>query len=131
MAIHKKFQKKKYKLMADVMRQLRFTDEQIENKLIEYGDLNGWEPITFVELISMSQKEKDKLKSYCWHEGIPRCETIGIFDVVFHDYTTYFKLTYSDNNGDPYIHFGLDGMNNKIDNVGDGTWNYGLYKKVK
>jgi hypothetical protein len=117
--------------MIDVMRQLRFTEEQIENKLIEYVDLKGWVPITFVELMSMSEKERNKLKSYCWHDGEPRCETTGISNVEFHDYSTYFKLTYNDYNGDPHIHFGLDGWNDKIDNVGDGIWNYGLYKKVK
>ena len=60
------------------MKELGFDDYEIESKIVEVEDLSGWTPITFRELKSMTQGELDKLKSYCWHDGEPRCEAIGI-----------------------------------------------------
>jgi hypothetical protein len=128
MALPKKYLKK-YKQTIDVMLQLRMTEEQILHKLIEQDELNGWEPITFRQLAQLSENELKELKSYCWHDGKPRCQTIGIYNLKIKEFfdETHWDITFSDDNGDPKI-FCTD-LDQKINNVGDGTWNYGLYKK--
>lgn len=123
---------KKYKDYIEMMRKLRFDDYEIALKLEELEDLTGWTPITFAELKSMTEAELKELKSYCWHDGKPRCDCIGISDVVFTQ-SQYdpneWDVTWSDEDGDP----SLDGykLEDVIDNIGDGDWNYGLYRKEK
>lgn len=86
--------------------------------------LKGYRPITFNELRKMTQSELDNLLSVCWHDGKLRCHCVGINHVTFTDN----KVTFSDSDGDPSIRFRDE--NNLIDNIGDGEWNYGLYKKL-
>lgn len=123
---------KKHKDIIDVMRKLRFDDYEISLKLEEMEELEGWSPITFLELKSMSEKQLGKLMSYCWHDGNPRCNIVGITDVIFKP-SGYGKdkwnIYWSDGNGDPRLE-GYE-LNELIDNLGDGEWNYGLYKKDK
>ncbi len=128
MAISKNLQTK-YKEYIKMMKQLRFDDYEIESKLNEMEDLIGWEAVTLKELQSMSQSELDKLKSYCWHDGRPRCDCIGITNLSITGPGKYghYRVEFSDENGDP--HFEIRDINSKIDNVGDGEWNYGLFKK--
>ena len=132
MAINKKYHNK-YKSIISVMQGLRMKDEEIENKLIEIDDLYGWEAITFLQLKSMSEEELKELKSYCWHDGKPRCQCIGIENLFFHEFNYdnkfSWKITFSDYNGDPIIN--TFDLTQKIDNIGDGTWNYGLYQTIK
>lgn len=127
-----KKQLSKYKDYIKMMRELRFDDYEIALKLEELEDLSGWTPITLSELKSMTESELKELKSYCWHDGRPRCDCIGIQDVVFTQ-SRYnpngWDVNWSDENGDP----SLDGyeLDDVIDNIGSGDWNYGLYKKNK
>lgn len=126
MAIDRKFQRK-YKAMIDVLRELRFEDEEIEDKLTEYEELKGWVPITFLELKQMTEEEWKSLKSYCWKSGSPRCQCVGITNVKFNENNS--KVTYSDGNGDPTVY--ISELTDKIHNIGDGKWAYGLYRKAK
>ena len=125
MALPKKFLK--YKDAIKVMRDIGMSDIEIEEKLGETEFFKDLIPITFQELKDMSDDERSKLISYCWHEGRYRCDTVGIHNVKFTDYENYSLLTFSDNDGDPSIEFRY--YNEEIDNVGDGEWNYGLYKR--
>lgn len=127
MAISKALQTK-YPDFIKMMKQLRFDDYQIEMKLSEMEDLKEWEPITLKELQSMSQDDLSKLKSYCWHDGNPRCDCIGISHLKVTQGKYGYTVEFSDENGDP--RFEVRDVNSKIDNVGDGEWNYGLYKKT-
>lgn len=122
--ISKEYQQK-YPEMIEVLRKLRFDDEQIEDMLTEYDELLGWEPITFLELKQMTEDEWKTLKSYCWKYGSPRCQTIGITKVKFNENNS--KVTYSDSEGDPTIYPG--DLTDKIHKVGENKWAYGLYKK--
>lgn len=95
--------------------------------LFESKELKGWEPVSLKELKSMTQSELDKLKSYCWHDGKPRCSCVGITDLKITKGKNHHVVEFSDENGDP--RFEVRDINTKIDNIGDGEWNYGLYKK--
>lgn len=94
-------------------------------------DKNNWESISANQLAEMTDDERSNLLSVCWHEGKFRCETVGISDLNldqhFFSGNSYFRLAWSDRNGDPHIF--VKDMDKKIDNVGDGDWNYGLYKR--
>lgn len=115
-----------------ILKLLDFEYHEIESRIFQYKTLKDWIPITVEELSKMSDEEKEKLLSFCWHDGEVRCDTIGITDVLitqsesFPD-STECNLNWSDSNGDPYI-YGIE-MTDKIHNRGDGQWNYGLYKK--
>ena len=123
--------KTKYSDFIKMMKNLRFDDYEIENKIIEMSDLEDWEPISLMELQSMTQSELDNLKSYCWHEGIPRCSCIGITDVkVITKNVNRHIIKFSDNNGGTTIEL-IGDLDSKIDNVGDGEWNYGIYKNTE
>ena len=117
----------KYKDAIQIMRGIGMSDSEIEEKLNKIEFFKDLVPITFQELKDMSDDERGKLISYCWHDGRYRCDTVGIHDVEFTNYDNYSLLTFSDGNGDPSICF--NSYNEKIDNVGDGEWNYGLYKR--
>jgi hypothetical protein len=69
--------------------------------------------------------------SFCWHDGEVRCDTIGISDVKITPSSREgsFDVHWSDSNGDPSVYDVK--LDDKIDNIGDGDWNYGLYKKSK
>ena len=90
---------------------------------------SGYKPVTAEELENMSDDELQNLFSVCWHEGRLRCETTGITDVSIENgwEDNGFIVEWSDDNGDPSIY--VDSMNELIDDVGDGEWDYGLYKK--
>jgi hypothetical protein len=127
MSIDRKYQQK-YKAMIDVLRELRFSDKEIEDKLIEYDELKGWEPITFLELKQMTEEDWKTLKSYCWKYGSPRCQCIGIINVKFNENNS--KVTYSDDNGDPTVY--ISELTDKIHKIGnDGKWASGLYRRTK
>jgi len=89
---------------------------------------NEWKALTFKELRNIDESELPKLLSYCWKEGRYRCSCIGISELTIDKTNT---VSYSDRNGDPMIDLWTDIDDDfKIDNVGDGTWNYGLYRKI-
>lgn len=134
MAIDKKFTKKlKYKLIIKAMRELGMNDYDIESILQVKEDLKGWKPITFQELKEMPEAKLAKLKAYCWHDGHPRCDCIGIENVAFEERglngNKYWLVTYSNQTGDPRLE--CRDLGAEINNLGDGEWNYGLYKKGK
>ena len=112
-----------------MMKNRHFDDYEIELKLSEMEDSQDWEPITLKELMSFTQSELDELKSYCWHDGKPRCSCIGIknLTVTGPSEKGYYTIEFSDSDGDPNFQIHKD---SKIDNAGDGEWNYGLYKKI-
>lgn len=94
-------------------------------------DKNLWEPISVNQLTEMTNDEMGSLLSVCWHEGKLRYETIGIYDIQLDQHFTggksYFKLGWSNNSSDPRVY--VDKMDTIVDNIGDGEWNYGIYKK--
>jgi hypothetical protein len=109
--------------------ELGYDQYEIKDRIYQYKTLKGWTAITVKELSEMKEPELKKLLSFCWHDGETRCDCIGIQDVkIIPSHSEgNFNVEWSDMNGDPNI-YGLS-MDDKIDNVGDGTWNYGLYKK--
>jgi hypothetical protein len=92
-------------------------------------DRTIWRPITHDELLQLSYDEREELLSYCWKHGEPRCWCIGIHGVVSIYSTDHkaFKLTWSDDDGDPSI---LVNGDEKIDGVWNDRYSYGLYKKI-
>ena len=123
--------KDKKQEMYKVLKSLRMSEEEIWARINETSDLEDYTPITYRELVNMSEEELSNLYSYCWHDGAPRCDCTGITDVLLEEASysgkKYYILSYSDGCGDP--HFTFDNYDDFIDNVGDGEWNYGLYKK--
>lgn len=111
------------------MKGIGMTDDEIIKFLKRHLAFDGWVPITFRELFEHTVDFKS-LFSYCWHDGEHRCDTIGIRNVNFKvsdTDTKYWILSYSDDDGDPKIEF--SDLDAEIDYVGDGEWNYGLYKR--
>jgi len=86
-----------------------------------------YNPISVHELSNLSDDELKNILSVCWHEGKFRCDTIGITDVSIVKDSDGYNISWSDGNGDPRIY--TDTMSELIDDIGDGDWNYGLYKK--
>lgn len=120
---------KKYAEYVKVLRELNFDEHDIALKIEEHDTLSGWTPITFNELKNMKPDELNSLLSYCWHDGEPRCDCIGITEVKFEKTENgKFNVEWSDENGDPHV-YGIK-LNQKINNIGDGSWNYGLFKKI-
>jgi hypothetical protein len=117
-------------------------EDVFEDRIQVLQDLKDWTPLTFQELKDTPKAELANLMSYCWHDGRYRCDTIGISDVVFKkesysrktgdgkkEKAHYWSLKFSDSNGEPSVTF--RDMTDKFHNVGDGEWNYGVYKKKK
>lgn len=119
-------------LMIAVMQELGYDEYQIKSKIGEYKDLHGWKAITLKELMEMKPEELKELKSYCWHDGEPRCDCIGIQELKI-EKSKYregaYNVSFSDENGDP--DFEVMNIDDEINETGDGTWDYGLFKKVK
>jgi len=126
MAINKK-DKKKYKAGIDLMKAIGMEDWEVEDKIYQTKELENWKPVTLGELMSMSQEELSQLKSFCWKEGHSRCVCIGINDLVVTEKEGYYNVEFGDDNGGPS--FECDDLNTEIHKLGDGQWDYGLYKK--
>lgn len=122
-----KQQKKKYGIMINAMKELGFEEYQIQSKITEKEELEGYRPITLKELIEMKEKDLKTLLSYTWKEGTRRCCDIGIQDLKITKETNYYYITYGDDSGNP--RFSIRDEKEKIFKVGDGTWDYGLFKK--
>lgn len=116
---------KKYEVEIKVLRQIGMDEDEIEDKIIVLDELKGHGPVSARELLEMPESELAKLKSFCWHEGRYRCDTVGISDLSVKG----LVVNYSDSNGDPTVY--VTSLDQKIDNIGDGEWNYGLYRKVE
>ena len=101
--------------------------EQYSSIMQEQSDLKGWKPITLRELQAMSEEDRKKLLSYCWHDGRVRCSCIGITDLKVSPFKHSDRVQWSDTSGDP--DFEVFDMDAPIHNIGDGEWNYGLYRK--
>jgi hypothetical protein len=119
----------KYSKEIETLKSLSLSDDNIVSILQKKEDFDGWVPITFEELKKMPPEKLKELKSYCWKDGNPRCDCIGITDVNFEQIYNSWKLTFSTDYGEPSITF--FNYKQKIDNIGDGAWNYGLYKRKK
>ena len=90
-------------------------------------DLSIWRPVRFGELKTLSDSELSGLFSNCWKNGEQRCSCIGIRNLKISETNT---VTWSDVDGDPEIDLWEDiDEDFELHNVGDGTWNYGLYIK--
>lgn len=124
---------KKYRTEIDQLRKLGIDDGDIEDVLQQKEDFNGWKRITLKELMKMNEGDLSKLMSYCWHDGRPRCDTIGITDLKVEERKSgnvvYYHVEFSDGNGDPS--FEVRDINQELHKVGDGEWDYGLYKEIK
>lgn len=122
---------KKYKDVIKTLRLLGMDNDEIESKIFEMENLKDWTPITLRELMSMSEDELSQLKSYCWHDGNYRCDTIGITNLKVLkrdvDNREYWVVSFSDDDGDP--HFEIHSLDIPIKKIGDGEWDYGLFKK--
>lgn len=127
----KRKKKKKLTGIAQIramMKELGYDSEKIDSLVTQVKNLKGWTPITLIELMEMSDKDLKKLKSYCWHDGNYRCDTIGISNLkVIKVAEGRYNVEWSDNDGDPNLYSVL--LDEEIHNIGDGEWNYGLYKK--
>lgn len=116
-----------------ILTELGFEDYEIEDKIYEKKTLDGWRAITVGELKDMDESNYPNILSFTWHDGECRCDTIGISDVEIirnkydRDDEESYDISWSDGNGDPSI--GGYILESEIDNIGDGTWNYGLYIK--
>jgi len=108
-------------------KKIGFSDYEIKDKLVQISILKDWTPITVRELQNMNKDQLKKLLSFCWHDGHYRCHAIGITNVIIEFKQNYINLKWSDNTGDPntYVH----NIDELINNVGDGEWNYGLFTK--
>lgn len=122
---------KKYKDIIKTLRLIGMDKDEIREKIFEMENLKDLEPITLRELMSMGDDELNQLKSYCWHDGKYRCDTIGITNLKVLERNNgnrkYWVVSFSDNNGDP--HFEIHSLDTPIKKVGDGEWDYGLFKK--
>jgi len=118
--------KKIKKKIEDIASGLGIPQSVLDNLFAEQPELTpDWIPLSISELKVLPESEYISLLSYCWHDGEERCSTIGIYDLVITD----DEINWSDGNGDPSIDImGLE-TNTKINNIGDGTWNYGLFRK--
>ena len=121
--------KKKYKTEIEVLHKIGMDDDEIEDRLTSMDELAGWEAVTPRELQAMTEEELSGLMSYVWHDGRPRCDTIGITDLKVTQGTYSVRVEFSDRNSDP--DFEVLDMDTKIHNKGDGEWNYGVYRKAK
>lgn len=122
-------QKKKWKDIIDTLKKIGMDKHEIEKRISEIEKLDGWEPINLVELMSMKQEQLDQLLSYCWHDGKYRCHTVGITDLDIIQEKSYWVVTFSDDFGDP--RFEVRSVDQPIKRLGDGEWDYGLFKKKK
>lgn len=93
--------------------------------------LKNTRPITVKELKSMSQYQLDKLISFCWNDGKPRCWCQGIKNVtIINKPDGSIVIEWSDFDGDPHMDF-FGNDDTEINNLDDGgEWSYGLYLKV-
>ena len=115
-------------LITDVMKEIGYDDQEIEDKLYEHNIFKGWTPITVKELQEMDENKQKELFSFCWHDGQVRCDTIGIRNLKIENSGNGWRINWSDMNGDPTIY--VSNLDTLLDNFGDGEWNYGLYKKI-
>jgi hypothetical protein len=87
-------------------------------------------PVSYRELISMNEHEMSKLLSLSWKDGRYQHHCYGV-DEVSIDYREddWNILRYFDyHNIIVKIYF--ERSVDLIDNVGNGQWNYGLYRKI-
>lgn len=117
---------KNEKEIRALLKKTGLEDHQVNTKMYEIKSLSGWVPVSLKELSLMNEKELSELKSFCWHDGEYRCQTIGIRDLNVSKSERGWDVSFSDNDGDP--HFEIFDENEPIHNIGDGTWNYGLFK---
>ena len=89
--------------------------------------------VTVNDVLEMSEEERSKLWSACWHDGrydAPRCACRGILNFkVEKSHGDRFKVSWDDRDGSP--HFEVFSYDDKIHQVGDGEWDYGLYRTEK
>jgi hypothetical protein len=125
--------KVKYKSIIEACQLLKISDREINDRIYMLELLDGYKAITYTELEFMSQSDLDNLISVCWRDGKYRCDCIGVSNVHFERIESfgkrYINVSFSDADGDPELT--CYNINSEIDNVGDGEWNYGLYKKIK
>lgn len=105
--------------------------------------MEGYEPLSPEEVSLMTPSELQNVLSMCWRNNKYRCSTIGITNFNIDSkpssstiastgqviISNYFEITWSDDDGDPRLD--VDNIKTKIDKIGDGEWEYGLYKKTK
>lgn len=124
------------KMLNDTLDGLGYSKHQKNMLFQQMEDLRGLEAITFSELKEMDEEELKNLTSYCWRDGDPRCGCKGVSDLKIELYETgnnsgQIKIVnWSDSDGDPTID-GPYPLSKKIHKLGDGTWNYGLYREKK
>ncbi|CAG7579793.1 MAG: hypothetical protein SLAVMIC_00096 [uncultured marine phage] len=88
--------------------------------------------LTANEVLAMTDEERSKLWSACWHDSrydAPRCGCRGIqnFKIEQTEYSgDRFIVSWDDRDGSPRIL--ISSCDEKIHQTGDGEWDYGLYK---
>ena len=116
-------------LLIEAMKELGMDDREIKHRLYMLELLKGTVPLKVSEVIAMSQDELDKVISVCWHDGKYRCDCVGINSVNLEtECYDGINLSWCDSDGDPEIY--TKSVEDFVDNIGDGEWNYGLYKKL-
>lgn len=95
--------------------------------------------LSYNDIRKMSDDELKQVITICWHEACYnggcnyesfRCDDDGIRDICYVS-TKYsqYELSWSDDSGDPSVY--IDSFDEKIHQLGDGEWDYGLYKPKK
>ncbi len=91
--------------------------------------------LSYNDIINMTDVELENLISICWHEthGIYynentfRCDSDGLFNIEYTQELT--RLEWEDNEGGASI-YRYEDLNAKIHRLGDGEWDYGIYKPL-
>lgn len=106
------------------------SDKELLKHCIEENSLS------YNELKEMTQEELCQVFSMCWkdpdynggyNERTLRASATGIRDLIYHEKSKI--LDWSDDDGDPNIDY--QNTDEKIHHLGDGTWQYGIYKSVE
>lgn len=80
--------------------------------------------LSYNDVVGMTSEQLKSVVSVCWHENSLRCYAEGISTVNFDSIRQ--TINWSDNDGDPSIeNYNPD---QKIHQLGDGEWDYGIYK---
>ena len=118
--------------MKKMLLKVGYSAKEAEGKKYEYEILRWWEPITVNQLMRMDKSDLKEVLSFCWHNGEVRCHATGIqnltIGLVKHGDRNSFDIRWGDDNGDPHVI--ADYLDTEIYKIGDGEWNYGLFKKI-
>ena len=93
----------------------------------------GFRALTPNEILKMDDYELVFIHSICYRNGRPRYDTNGIIHFKITEEKSvknkYYTISWSSDCSDPEII--MRNLDDKIEDLGDGEWSYGLYIKIK